>query len=193
MRSYWSNNHGNSEIRSDASENREAIIRAAHRLFAAGRMDVSLTEIAKAAGVSRPTLYRNFSNKESVIFEVISWNLDLLEEQAKQLENDPDRFFKLMEVIIEQQIEFQALAMQIPSESNALAQRVMSIFETPLKHAQELGKVRSDFQLKRDLILLIMMMGGALQHIDNELDKSAKIKRAWSLAMNGICGNDKLI
>jgi serine phosphatase RsbU (regulator of sigma subunit) len=55
-----------SPARSDARENREALLAAAGRLLAHSPT-ASLAEVAGAAGVSRSTLYRHFSGREELI------------------------------------------------------------------------------------------------------------------------------
>jgi serine phosphatase RsbU (regulator of sigma subunit) len=55
--------------RSDAQENREALLAAAARLLAQSPT-ASLAEVAAAAGVSRSTLYRHFGGREELIATV---------------------------------------------------------------------------------------------------------------------------
>ncbi len=52
--------------RADALRNRERILDAAERMFERSP-SASLTEIAKAAGVSRSTLHRRFASREALL------------------------------------------------------------------------------------------------------------------------------
>ena len=54
-------------LRSDARDNRELILDAARRAFAAEGLDVPMREIARRAGVGPATLYRRFPTKEMLV------------------------------------------------------------------------------------------------------------------------------
>lgn len=54
-------------MRADAARNQEKVLAAAARLFATrGAPDVTMDDIAKAAGVGRGTLYRRFPDRASI-------------------------------------------------------------------------------------------------------------------------------
>ena len=54
-------------LRADAERNRRRILAAAAEVFADRGLDVSLDDIAAAAGVGVGTVYRRFPNKDSLI------------------------------------------------------------------------------------------------------------------------------
>ncbi|MGW5687329.1 TetR/AcrR family transcriptional regulator [Nonomuraea sp. NPDC003754] len=64
-------------MRSDATRNREAILRAAEELLAAGE-SVSLDRVAEAAGVGKGTVFRRFGSRTGLFQE-------LLAERAERL------------------------------------------------------------------------------------------------------------
>ena len=173
------------DIRKDAVNNRQAILRAARQLFEKGHIHSNLKKIAAEAGVSRATLYRNFEDKESIILEVFHENLDKLDAYSNKIKGTKDRFYKLLEIVIKQQAKFQAVALQISPLDLELRKRVHKIFEEPLIEAQTNGAIRADFNLDKDLLLLLTMVGGALQY-EEEKDKSKKVKRALDFIMQGI-------
>ena len=72
---------GERRERADASRNRGKILVAAEELFAAkGACNVSMDEVAAAAGVGKGTLYRRFSDQAGLA-------MALLEEKEKQLQD----------------------------------------------------------------------------------------------------------
>lgn len=63
----------------DPVATREAILEAATSLLArAGPEGVSLSEVAKLAGVNRGTAYQHFATREALIAECVSWVSDKL-------------------------------------------------------------------------------------------------------------------
>ena len=54
-------------LRSDAERNRQRILAAAAEVFAERGLDVSLDDIAAAAGVGVGTVYRRFPDKDALI------------------------------------------------------------------------------------------------------------------------------
>src|ERR687883_144691 len=54
-------------LRADAERNRKRILEAADEVFAERGLDVSLDDIAAAAGVGVGTVYRRFPDKEALI------------------------------------------------------------------------------------------------------------------------------
>ncbi|WP_229791673.1 TetR/AcrR family transcriptional regulator [Micromonospora fulviviridis] len=66
--------------RADAAANRQRILAAAERLFAERGPQISMTELASAAGVGRATLYRRYPDVTSVAVAL----LDVHEQQLQQ-------------------------------------------------------------------------------------------------------------
>src|ERR1700751_3560752 len=77
------------QLRADARRNRERLIEAAQTLFRERGLEVSVAEIAEAAGVGRGTLFRNFASKEDLIeaivaermYEAAAYGEDLLDAE----------------------------------------------------------------------------------------------------------------
>ena len=74
--------------RADAARNRRKVLDAAARLFAErGVTDVSMDEIAKAAGVGKGTLYRRFGDRSGLAMAVLDSHDRLLQHEL--LRGDP--------------------------------------------------------------------------------------------------------
>ena len=70
-------------LRADARRNRERILNAAARHFAAQGIDTSLEEIAKAAGVGSGTLYRHFPSRDLLLAALLRDSQEKLLAQAE--------------------------------------------------------------------------------------------------------------
>ena len=83
-------------MRKDAQANRQRLLEAADRMFREHGVEVSVGEIADAAGVGRGTLFRNFKNKDELIAavlaerlgEVLDFGRDLLERGSGRRRGD---------------------------------------------------------------------------------------------------------
>src|SRR4051794_10741133 len=110
-------------LRRDAARNRERLIAAARRAFADYGPDVPLEEIAREAGVSRTTLYRNFDTREQLAAEIYSDNLSRIEQRAAELSGRPDAVVALVDFVLDIQVSGnQGLArVMIPGSDRTLA------------------------------------------------------------------------
>ncbi|MBE2316792.1 TetR/AcrR family transcriptional regulator [Solirubrobacter sp. CPCC 204708] len=70
-------------LRVDAERNRQRILEAARTLFAERGVDVSVDDIAAAAGVGIGTFYRRFPDRESLVEAVFATKLDRIVEAAR--------------------------------------------------------------------------------------------------------------
>jgi AcrR family transcriptional regulator len=78
-----------------ARANREAILRAAHRLFLAeGYARTSVAAIAEAAGVSDDLVYKLFGNKRGLVVEVLSFAVTGVDHGPPVLEQDGPRLVR---------------------------------------------------------------------------------------------------
>ena len=59
-------------LRADAERNRRRLLEAAQTLFRERGLEVSVSEIAEAAGMGRATLFRNFASKEDLIAAIVA-------------------------------------------------------------------------------------------------------------------------
>ena len=79
-------------MRKDALLNRQRVLEAADAMFREHGVEVSVGEIADAAGVGRGTLFRNFKNKDALIAAVLGERLgEVLDYGRQLLERRPRR------------------------------------------------------------------------------------------------------
>ena len=73
----------------------EAILKAAKKMFSKyGFKKVSMDEIARESGVTKKTVYANFSSKEDLLNELIKYEL---KSMKNEFENKSDDFFEGIE------------------------------------------------------------------------------------------------
>jgi len=78
-------------MRKDALQNRQRLLEAADAMFREHGVEVSVGEIADAAGVGRGTLFRNFRNKDALIAAVLAVRVNEVLDYGRQLlAEDPD-------------------------------------------------------------------------------------------------------
>ncbi|WP_024799561.1 TetR/AcrR family transcriptional regulator [Nocardia sp. BMG51109] len=77
-------------LRADAARNQQRIVEAASRLFAERGLEVTLDDVAEAAGVGVGTVYRRFSNKQELILEVFEQTVAAMAEATERANRDPD-------------------------------------------------------------------------------------------------------
>uniref|UniRef100_UPI003D8C5020 TetR/AcrR family transcriptional regulator n=1 Tax=Gordonia sp. B7-2 TaxID=3420932 RepID=UPI003D8C5020 len=77
-------------LRADAERNRLRIIATARELFAERGLDVSLDDVAAAAGVGVGTVYRRFANRDELIVGVFVEHLKQVSAQVAGALEDPD-------------------------------------------------------------------------------------------------------
>jgi AcrR family transcriptional regulator len=138
------------ELRADARRNLERVLDAATEVFAASGPDVSIDEIARAAGVGHGTVFRRFPTKDDLMYAVIERHVaQMCAFAAEALESDDpgEAFFGFAHRVAE-------LAMSTPglhkcvvhcgekprgAELDELSRKVIA-------RAQRAGALRSDLE-----------------------------------------------
>ena len=71
-------------LRADAARNRALVVDAARRLFAERGLDVTLHDVAEAAGVGVGTVYRRFPDKDALLSGLVTAKYETLLELAER-------------------------------------------------------------------------------------------------------------
>ena len=154
--------------RKDATERRERLIAAAVDLFGSEGFDVPLEKIASRAGVSRPTLYRNFPDRETIIAIVQQVHLERVQEFVTQWADRDDAFLLAINMMAEKTLSSGGFEKLLASRNNPEAHTevfvsgVTTILSEPLERAKAAGLVRKDFDISQVGVVILMLSGGAL-------------------------------
>lgn len=169
--------------RSDARYNRQRILGSARAAFAANGLNVSMTGIARRAGVGIATLYRHFPAKSDLVIEVFS---DQITECVAVIDHalaDPDPWHGFR-TVIEKLCAMQAadrgfttvFLASVPDVTAFERERVRAenAFAELARRAKAVGKLRPDFV--RDDLTLVMMANSGVS-ADSEEDALAASRR----------------
>ncbi|GII62218.1 TetR family transcriptional regulator [Sphaerisporangium krabiense] len=158
--------------RGDAARNRTRLLAAARAAFAAHGHDVALEEIARAANVSRTTLYRNFATREDLAATIYAEGLDLIERRAAELAGSPYGVIDLFEFLLDLQASSGSIT-PVLSRSDAavfagLTERTAAAFQPLVEEGVRSGVLRPGIEL-HDLLLAILMGDMSAGGADSEL------------------------
>ena len=154
-------------LRRDAAQNREKLIDAATRVFAARGLDATVEEVAREAGVGMGTLYRRFAHKQALIDELVGgvrrMLLDLAIEARER--DDGSGLEQLLVATGLLQAEQPGCLAQLWSHSDAelgALRRYRRILVDLLTVAQEAGRVRADVT-NTDVTMILWSMREVVQ------------------------------
>jgi AcrR family transcriptional regulator len=140
-------------LRSDAERNRRRILEAAADVFAERGLDVSLDDIAAAAGVGVGTVYRRFPDKDALIdalFEDKIADVERVAREALEVGDPWEGFESFMRAVCRLQAEDRGLKEALLSRDRGRERvgmardRIAPIAMQVLRRAQEAGVVRAD-------------------------------------------------
>ena len=140
-------------LRADAERNRERILAAAAELYAERGLDVSLDEIAAAAGVGVGTAYRRFPDKDALIDALFEAKIDRavdIASDALEIEDPWEGLVTFMRGMCRMQAEDRgfkdALLVRDRGRERVAAarERIAPLAQELFTRAQEAGAVRSD-------------------------------------------------
>jgi AcrR family transcriptional regulator len=162
------NSAGQRAPRTDARRNAERILAVAEDLFAAGRHDVSLEEIARRAGVGPATLYRHYPSKDDLVAAVVRERYhEHVAPILDEADADPDalrgllRCFEAALEVRARHLGVVATTRRLPAAADGLTRTFFHRLAPVLARAQEQGSVRQDIG-PADLPRLLSMVGGTV-------------------------------
>jgi AcrR family transcriptional regulator len=156
--------------RKDASRNRELLLTAAQKVFAEHGPEVALEEVARTAGVSRMTLYRNFATRDELVATVFQDNVTHIEQRARELAGALDGAVTLFHEVLSMQLENKGLAylMSAHAESGWVAElstRTAAAFTPLLDTGRAAGIVWREIG-PADVLLTLHMADASLTASD---------------------------
>jgi AcrR family transcriptional regulator len=168
----------NSTLRKDAQERLDRLIDAAVELYGSDGYDVPFEKIADRAGVSRPTLHRNFPDREALSAAVLKVHMDELVDRIAQWADRDDGLFLALKLLATKSIISGGLAKivpmhrQAPQSGETFRQCVEQAMAGPLQRAKAAGLVRQDFSFEDIHRAILMLAGGGLNTYGTDISTS---------------------
>jgi AcrR family transcriptional regulator len=177
-------------LRKDAQARLDRLIDAAVELFATDGYDVPMERVAERAGVSRPTLHRNFADRDALAAAVLKVHMDQFAGRVAIWADRDDCLFLALKLLATKTIASGGLAKivpmhrQAPTSSETFRQGVERALAGPLDRAKTAGLVRKDFSFDDMHRAILMLAGGGLSDYGNNID--ASIDQALDLLRHGM-------
>jgi AcrR family transcriptional regulator len=175
---------GSAPLRVDAERNRKRILDAARHAFATEGIDVSMSAVARAAGVGVATLFRRFPTREDLLDAVFADTMRGYVEAAQTAQADPDPwngFTGYIRAVCSMQVANRGFAdvltMTFPAAAHLEEQRARAYqgFLHLIEAAKATGKLRPDF-VDQDMVVLLMANAGVITAAGNTApDSSARL------------------
>jgi AcrR family transcriptional regulator len=158
-------------LRSDATRNRESLLRAAAEEFAERGLDASVADIARRAGVGKGTVFRHFATKDELIAAIVLDRVSALNAAGERLLEAADPGAALLEfltVAAQQQQQrdlsfLQGASALSPAVAGARS-RMFRTIHALVGRAREHGAVRADVT-GSDVILLMCAPGYVTSYV----------------------------
>jgi len=152
-------------LRRDAAQNRERLLDAAARVFAARGLDASVEEIARVAGLGMGTLYRRFPTKEALVGELVRQQLLDVVEAGQTAGSLPagkglERFLWRTGELMAARIGCLA-RLWTEAGTAELLERLRALVGALLDDAQRHGRIRDDVDVA-DISLLLHGLNGVI-------------------------------
>lgn len=174
--------------RADAAHNRALLLEAAEEVFSEQGMQAPLEAISARAGLGRATLFRNFSDRHTLIMALLERGLDHFQAEATRVAGSPDELVQLLRFILEKMalraplIEYwQSFGRQRPEIQAGIA-RAIDIATPAISRTVAAGGCRADL-VPSDVLPLLALFSGSLCGCSAQ-DRDVLAARAWTFAMD---------
>lgn len=187
---------GEKKMRSDGEQNKKALLAAAAKLFHSEGFDVPFELIAKEAGVTRTTIYRNFPDRLALGMAIFEDNIVVMEKLAKEVKGQEDGFFTLLYLFRDKFVESSALTNALQRQTggekkiNEMRRRLEELLK-PLLVTAKAAKLIQSYITPSDISLIIQMLVGAIDNGDDNLQRAKKSERAMKMLLSGISTTGK--
>jgi AcrR family transcriptional regulator len=159
----------------DRENKREAVLRTAARIFNEhGYHGTSLELVAEELGITRPTVYYYFKNKDEILFECVRIALEMIEQAAQQViergGSGPEQLVAVMKQYAEVMMQDFGICLvrvgdsPLPAESRIKLRRLQSNIDRRMRGLIEQG-IREKAFAPCDPKLAGFAIGGALNSI----------------------------
>lgn len=139
-------------------QSKEDIRRAARELFSQFGVDkVSMTDIARKAGVSQATIYNNFGSKEALVREFVMTAVEQLASRAQEILAPQEQYQEKMAAFI------QFITEMMANGGPSAADNAIFTSRSDLLNDPEIKKIRFEAQEKMIVLLLDLIQQGKRQ------------------------------
>lgn len=175
------------ELRSDGARNREKVLQAAAFILRTMGPEASLKAVAKRAGVTRTTIYRNFESRSDLCAAVVDREFDLIRQDLRSQGRLPLRAVMERLVDLVDLCDKLGRSLPFPVESNESACRsenLHALVVESLKLAKLAGDVRGDLT-EGDVLLACRMIASGWR-LDDEPSRESALAKRLALVMPGL-------
>ncbi len=184
---------------------KESIRKAALELFTAyGIKKVSIAEIAKKAGVNPVTIYNHFSDKDSLVHDVIKGLIMDRWKKVREILESDRQFIVKLEQIVSDKIKLASLysgefIQTAVSEDMGIKEMVESLYKNEInpllskfiQDGQKSGSIRRDLSIDTISIYIDMFTSLARTHPELFSNQEQLVKftrETWTLFLYGLAG-----
>lgn len=166
-----------------APDNRQALLAAARRVFAARGYQVPYSAIAREAGVGQGVLYRHFPARLDLAFAVFEDNFAELEQIAEDF--GPQVFPRLWSRLLDLTLESAAFVEMVLDARSALPEyhgtdRLLALVDATLPAAQHAG-LADPLLTSGDVLIAWRMVFGVIATTSDPVDVVPAVERARRL------------
>ncbi|MBY8862296.1 TetR/AcrR family transcriptional regulator [Nocardia sp. CA2R105] len=177
------------KVRRDAARNRMRLLDAAREIFARDGHDVPLEEVARAASVSRTTLYRHFTTREELAATIFEENVVRIEQRAAELRECPRGVVDLFDFVLDMQLDCRSMSHVLFATNtiewfSVLSGRTADAFGPLLERGRVAGVVRPAVDVY-DVMMAFRMAEGPIADGDG-LGRTRTTDRVRAMLHRGL-------